>query len=153
MKKTVFGFERPEDSPGFLLWQTTVAWQRLIKKELDHYDISHAQFVIMALLMWFHENKKDASQIQIARASKLDKMTVSKSLKKLVALGLVTRTESVEDTRAKIVFLTAKGKALISELVPVVEKVDHGFFSSLTKAELKGLISVLHKLAEGFSDE
>jgi hypothetical protein len=33
--KSAFGFEVPEASPGFLLWQTTTAWQRLIKKMLD----------------------------------------------------------------------------------------------------------------------
>ncbi len=35
MTDSVFGFEQPEHSPGFLLWQTTITWQRLIKKALD----------------------------------------------------------------------------------------------------------------------
>jgi hypothetical protein len=49
----IFSFDAPEDSPGLLLWQTTVTWQRQIKKALDPYDIAHAQFVIMAITFWF----------------------------------------------------------------------------------------------------
>ena len=85
-----FGFDKPEDSPGFLLWQTTMVWQRQIKRALESYDISHPQFVIMATLMWFEAHHYDTTQILIVNWSKLDKMTVSKSLKKLVALGYVT---------------------------------------------------------------
>ena len=48
-----FGLEAPENSLGFMLWQTTVLWQRQIKKSLEPCDISHAHFVIMAILMWF----------------------------------------------------------------------------------------------------
>ena len=98
-----FGFDKPEDSPGFLLWQTTMVWQRLIKKALEAHDISHAQFVIMATLLWFEAHHYDTTQILIVNWSKLDKMTVSKSLKKLVVQGLVKRMEHQTDTRAKTV--------------------------------------------------
>ena len=74
--KSAFGFEAPEDSPGFLLWQTTITWQRLIKKALEAHDVSHAQFVVMAVLLWFEEHQEDPTQIAIARLSKLDQMTV-----------------------------------------------------------------------------
>ncbi len=141
-----FGFEAPEDSPGFLLWQTTVTWQRVIKKTLDIYDISHAQFVIMAVLLWFEEHQERPTQIAIARLSKLDKMTVSKSLKKLVSLGYMSREESQQDTRAKWVHLTPQGKKLASTLVPIVEKIDETFFGALGQDERQGLIRSLNKL-------
>lgn len=50
MSNLPFGFDKPEDSPGFLLWQTTMIWQRQIKKALEQYNVSHAQFVIIATL-------------------------------------------------------------------------------------------------------
>ncbi|MDF2939508.1 MAG: ohrR [Gammaproteobacteria bacterium] len=146
MANSAFGFERPEDSPGFLLWQTTITWQRLIKKALDVYDISHAQFVILALLLWFTESKQEPSQIVIANLSKLDKMTVSKSLKKLAQQGLVKRTEHEQDTRAKSVHLTEKGRALALKLVPIVEKIDEQFFGAVNKTDQQALIKVLNKL-------
>lgn len=152
LKNSSFGFEAPEDSPGFLLWQTTVTWQRLIKKALDAYDISHAQFVIMAVLLWFEEHQERPTQIAIARLSKLDKMTVSKSLKKLVSLGYMSREESQQDTRAKCVRLTLAGKDLASRLVPVVEKIDETFFGALDQNEQKTLIRSLNKLVAFYSE-
>src|SRR5687768_10493839 len=101
MSNLPFGFDKPKDSPGFLLWQITMVWQRKIKKALESYDISHAQFVIMATLMWFEAHHYDTTQVLIVNWSKLDKMTVSKSLKKLVTLEYVNRLEHATDTRAK----------------------------------------------------
>jgi|SRR5579862_3631102 len=146
MTKSVFGFDQAEDSPGFLLWQTTVTWQRAIKKVLDPYDISHAQFVILAITMWFESKSREVSQSLIIRQSKLDKMTVSKALKKLVAEAYVKRIEHKEDTRAKSVLLTKKGKELVSKLIPMVEEIDEEFFGVVKKSERLILIKVLNSL-------
>lgn len=143
MPDPAFGFEKPEHSPGFLLWQTMVTWQRLIKKALDPYDISHAQFVILANVLWFEGVKQKPTQILIVRSTKLDKMTVSKSLKKLVADGLIKRMEHEKDTRAKSVHLTAKGKAMATRLVPIVEKIDEEFFGSVSRKDQQSLVHIL----------
>ncbi len=147
MTNLPFGFERPEDSPGFLLWQTTLIWQRQIKQTLESYAISHAQFVIMATLLWFAAHRYATTQIQIANWSKLDKMTVSKSLKKLVALGCVKRAEHATDTRAKCVSLTPKGNELIRKLVTLVEASDQLFFAKLSANKQKNLIQILAQLS------
>ncbi len=146
MHKSAFGFERPEDSPGLLLWQTTITWQRLIKDALNEYDISHPQFVILAILLWFTEHSEDPNQVAIIRLSKLDKMTVSQSLKKLAAQHLVARFEHQADTRAKSVQLTVKGQTLAKKLVSVVEKIDAQFFGKLSQADGESLVRVLGAL-------
>lgn len=153
MSNLPFGFERPEDSPGFLLWQTTMIWQRQIKRALEPYDISHAQFVIMATLMWFEAHHYDTTQILIVNWSKLDKMTVSTSLRKLVALGCVNRIEHKTDTRAKSVKLTEKGKKMVRKLVPIVEGIDNIFFGKSSDKEQKSLVNILAKLTTGTPDE
>lgn len=146
MSDPAFGYKKPEHSPGFLLWQTMVTWQRKIKKALDLYDISHAQFVILANVLWFEGIKKIPTQILIARSTKLDKMTVSKSLKKLVTQQFIKRNEHQDDTRAKSVHLTAKGKAMASKLIPIVEKIDKDFFGVISSANQQSLIHVLADL-------
>lgn len=153
MSNLPFGFEKPEDSPGFLLWQTTIIWQRKIKKALEPYDISHAQFVIMATLLWFESHHYDTTQILIVNQTKLDKMTVSNSLKKLAGLGYIHRIEHEMDTRAKSVSLTEKGKAMVRTLVPIVEGIDGSFFSKISIEEQKSLVHLLGKIIRGMSDE
>lgn len=152
MTKSPFGFKRPEDSPGFLLWQTTITWQRLINKALDEYGVSHAQFVIMALLLWFQENNYESNQALIADKSRLDKMTVSKALKKLVELGFVQRAEDTRDTRAKVARLTEKGKAMVKTLVPIVEGIDKVFFGNVSVSDQQELIKILGALLEKINE-
>ena len=145
-KKSVFSVEKPEDSLGFLLWKNTTIWQRRIKAALLSHNISHAQFVIMAVTRWFFENKQEPTQVSIAQLSGLDKMTISKSLKKLAAIGLVSRSEDMRDTRAKTVILTAKGNELIGRLVHVVDGIDGKFFGVLTVKEQKQLGQIFFSL-------
>lgn len=145
-KESVFSVDKPEDSLGFLLWKTTTIWQRNIKAALLPYDISHAQFVIMASTRWFSETKQTPTQVNIAQLTGLDKMTISKSLKKLVATGLIARSEDARDTRAKIVTLTAKGNKLIEKLVAIVETVDQKFFGVLSGKEQKALGQIFNCL-------
>lgn len=146
MKNSAFGFDKPEDSPGFLLWQTTITWQRLIKKALDSYNISHAQFVILAITLWFESKNQEISQSLIIRQSRLDKMTVSKSCKKLATDGYINRLEHKIDTRTKTVSLTKKGKELITKLIPIVENIDENFFGVVKKSDCRSLIGILHNL-------
>ena len=115
----------------------------MIKKALDPYQVSHAQFVILAIVLWFEGLKQEPTQILIVRQSRLDKMTVSKSLKKLAAIGLIKRSEHKKDTRAKSVYLTTKGRTLISRLVPIVEKMDEKFFSVINAKDQRILINIL----------
>lgn len=152
MSDLPFNFDKPEDSPGFLLWQTTMIWQRKIKKALEPHGISHPQFVIMAMLMWFEAHHYDTTQILIANWSKLDKMTVSKSLKKLVTLRYVHRIEHKIDTRAKSISLTEKGKEMVRRLVPIVEGIDGILFGKASYQEQKSLMQILAKLVAGASN-
>lgn len=149
MSNLPFGFDKPQDSPGFLLWQTTMVWQRRIKRALDPYEISHPQFVIMATLMWFEAHHYDTTQILIVNWSKLDKMTVSKAVRKLDALGYVNRNEHKLDTRANRITLTEKGKKMVRKLVPIIEGIDNLFFGKTSAKEQKSLVHILAKLIAG----
>lgn len=138
--------EESNETLGLILWKISLAWQRTIKKTLDSYDLSHPQFIILQILLESHETQKNKTQIDIARYSKLDKMTISKSLKKLGSLGLTTRHENEKDPRAKSVLLTEKGKKIIEVLEPTIKRIDKGFFNALNdhkQSELKSLLTLL----------
>lgn len=146
MKDLPFGFDEPEDSPGFLLWQTSTTWQKLIRNALAEHNVTHPQFVIMALLLWLDAHEMEPTQTIIANHTKLDKMTVSKSLKGLIDRHLVFRTEDPNDSRAKIPILTESGDMLIRKLVPIIEAIDEEFFGVLSKKEIESMNKVLRKL-------
>lgn len=144
---STFGFKRAEDSPGFLLWQLSTSWQRAIKKALEPHYISHPQFVVMAITLWFMEHKEELTQTTIIKMSKLDPMTVSNVAQKLSELGLLDRKESLEDSRAKALILTPEGVKLTKKLVPVVESVDRSYFGCLDQNEQRELVRLFQKLS------
>jgi len=132
MSKLVkFHFKSPDESPGFLLWQITMLWQRKVKRELDKIDITHTQFVLLATVAWLSNKKEVVTQIDIANHSKTDRMMVSKVLRTLQKKGYLTRKEHNTDTRAKVIKLTHDGTSLLQKAIKIVENVDLDFFSKL----------------------
>ena len=51
-KEIKFQFKSPNDSPGYLLGQVTLLWQRKQKRVLDPLQLTHTQFVLLAALGW-----------------------------------------------------------------------------------------------------
>jgi MarR family transcriptional regulator, organic hydroperoxide resistance regulator len=148
MPELTFQSDDPKSSPGFLIWKTTTLWQREIKSILVEYDVSHAQFVILAALLWHQETHQTVLQSALVQFTKMDKMTVSKALKQLVHKNHVKRFTAVDDTRSKVVQLRAKGVRLIKTLVPLVEAADNAFFSALSQRQRNDLCKLLSRLSD-----
>lgn len=128
--RITFGFDEANNSPGYLLWQVTMLWQRKIKRELDKLNITHTQFVLMSVLAWLSQQKSDVTQTDIADRSKTDRMMVSKVLRTLEQKGMIARNPHPTDTRANIVLLTKKGHSALQDAVALVEEVDRDFFKA-----------------------
>jgi MarR family transcriptional regulator, organic hydroperoxide resistance regulator len=83
---------------------------------LEPLGLTHPQYLVM-LALWDHEKLsgegwKPLSVKQIATALQLDSATLSPMLKRLEALGLITRTRCTTDERSTDVELTEAGVAL-----------------------------------------
>ena len=131
MTNSPFSVDKAEDSSGFLLWQVTSLWQREIRKALEPFDLTHAQFVLLASAHWLALSGQKATQILLSTHTKIDPMTTSTVLRTLQKKGLLQRREDVTDSRAKIVLLTEKGQTIVGRAVTVVEAFDKRFFSTL----------------------
>ncbi|RUT68354.1 MarR family transcriptional regulator [Flavobacterium cupreum] len=132
-KEINFHFKSPKDSPGYLLGQLTMLWQRKQKKVLDPLDLTQTQFVLLAALGWLSKNSNAVTQIDIANQSNFDRMMVSKVLRTLEEKGFVTRQEHETDTRAKTIRLTDTGEAVLQKAIIEIENADLDFFSSLNE--------------------
>ena len=130
-KKIEFQFKSPNDSPGYLLGQLTMLWQRKQKKVLDPLDLTHTQFVLLAALAWLSRTSDSVTQVDIANQSNADRMMVSKVLRTLEEKGFIARREHKTDTRAKIINLTVSGETVLQKAIIVVENADLDFFSVL----------------------
>jgi MarR family transcriptional regulator, organic hydroperoxide resistance regulator len=129
MTDKIFSFERAEDSSGFLLWQVTSLWQRGLKKELEKHNLTHAQYVLLASLLWLSRKKQSVMQIHLSTHSKIDPMTTSTVLRTLQSKGYIQRAEHDTDTRAKTIGLTDDGLKIVKKAIKTVEDFDRSFFS------------------------
>jgi DNA-binding MarR family transcriptional regulator len=120
----------PEDSPGFLLWRVTLAWQRAMRQTLAPHDLTHVQFVLLASSWWLGQ-EEPPTQMRLAQQAGTDPMMTSQVVRKLEDKGLVTREEDPGDARARRIELTSKGRALLKKALSDVERADAEFFATL----------------------
>ncbi len=130
-KKIEFHFKKPEDSPGYLLGQLTMLWQRKIKRVLDPLDLTHTQFILLCALAWLSRESDAVTQVDIANQGNADRMMVSKVLRTLEDKKFITRHEHPTDTRAKTIRLTTTGEKILQKAIISVENADLEFFTKL----------------------
>jgi MarR family transcriptional regulator, organic hydroperoxide resistance regulator len=130
--KQLFAFDKPEENPGYLLWQVSMLWQLHMKKGLDKVDLTLTQFVLLAALHWLTRSETAiVTQKDLAAHAKTDKMTTSKVLRTLQNKGLLHRGEHERDARAKTLQLSEKGRAVLQKAIGEVEKTDRAFFEKI----------------------
>lgn len=127
-KKIEFHFKKPEDSPGYLLGQLTMLWQRKLKRVLDPLDLTHTQFALLCALAWLSRESDAVTQVDIANQGNADRMMVSKVLRTLEEKNFITRHEHPTDTRAKTIKLTQHGEIVLQKAIIAVENADLDFF-------------------------
>ncbi|GGE93447.1 MarR family winged helix-turn-helix transcriptional regulator [Hymenobacter cavernae] len=128
---SLFTFASPDDSPGFLLWQASNLWQREIKKALDQFGLTHAQFVVLASAYQLGQQSAPVTQVALAEHARIDKMMTSKLLRTLEGKALLVRTEHEHDTRAKAIELTPAGTKMLVQATWALEEFDATFFGVL----------------------
>ncbi|WP_025145995.1 MarR family winged helix-turn-helix transcriptional regulator [Pedobacter jeongneungensis] len=132
-EKIEFHFKSPLDSPGYLLGQLTMLWQRKLKRVLDPLDLTHTQFALLCALAWLSKESDNVTQVDIANQGNADRMMVSKVLRTLEEKKIITRQEHKTDTRAKTISLTETGETVLQKAIIAVENADLAFFSMLDK--------------------
>lgn len=131
MKKIEFKFKSPNESPGYLLGQVTLLWQRKHKRVLDPLNLTQTQFVLLTALGWLSRENDNVTQSDIADQGNADRMMVSKVLRTLEKKKFITRQEHPTDTRAKVIKLTNDGSKVLQKALTAVENADQNFFSAL----------------------
>ena len=133
-------------SLGFLLWHSTLRWQRLIAAALRPLELTHVQFVLLAVLWWFTNVRGERpTQRALADQAGTDRMMTSQVLRALERRGFVERAAHPTDARARELDLTPAGATLAVQAIEVVEAADREFFAAVAGAS--GLEETLRALS------
>ncbi len=105
-----------EQQVCFALSVTNRAVLAIYRPLLEPLGLTHPQYLVM-LTLWDHQKsatgqRRPLSVKDIAATLQMDSATLSPMLKRLEALGLITRTRSAVDERSTDVKLTDSGTAL-----------------------------------------
>jgi DNA-binding MarR family transcriptional regulator len=117
----------------FALAVTNRAVLAVYRPLLEPLGLTHPQYLVMLALWDRHRSRinRPLSVKEIAAALQLDSATLSPMLKRLEALGLITRTRSAIDERATDVELTKTGLQLRRRAIDipfaVVDRLGVGF--------------------------
>ena len=140
-----------QESIGLLFWQSSMLWQRKIKQVLQPYDLTHTQFVILAVIEELSEQEICVTQKKISDFSMIDVMTVSSTVRLLEKKGLLFRVPYEKDIRANSISNTEKGKSCLQQAVVAVEGADRTFFFANDNENIQFqnfLADLLHKNLE-----
>jgi len=121
----------PSESPGYLLWHTTLRWQRAVAAALAPLGLTHVQFVLLASVWWLNSQGEQPNQLALAAHAGTDVKMTSQVLRTLEANGLIERETDPADSRARLLRITPKGGGLAPRAVAAVEQVDADFFRAI----------------------
>jgi len=130
------------------------AASRLITREyqpyLDKLEITYPQYLVL-MVLW---EKDSISVNEITEKLILNTNTITPILKRMEALGIITRKRSEEDERRVIITLTPKGKQLQIEASAIPEKLVARLVSEkVSLEELKILKDQLYKIIDLLNPE
>lgn len=109
----------------------------------DRFGITIPEWRIIAVLARFGPG----SAADICGTTAMDKVQVSRALQRLTDAKLASRTIDKADRRRAVVDLTAKGRAVYDEIVPLALSREAVLLDGLSTAERSQLDTILTKLA------
>ncbi|MCG9575810.1 MarR family transcriptional regulator [Vibrio europaeus] len=97
------------------------------------------------MCLWEEEG---VTQREIAKKSKVENSTTTRTLDKLENLGLVERQADPQSRRSFRIYLTEKGRALREELIPIPIGINKSILSALEPHERDEIVRLLQKLVD-----
>ena len=136
-----------ETIAGFLLWQVSKLWQQRLALSLQDLGLPPTQAVILANVLRLSEEGGEVTQSALSKATKVDRMTTSQTLRSLEAKRLIARKASKVDSRTNQIRLTDHGRETAFETVARLAAAHKAFFRPL-KDEKAEMVSYLQRLVQ-----
>ncbi|MCI5075107.1 MarR family transcriptional regulator [Oricola sp.] len=110
----------------------------------EGYDLTPVQFAAMSVL----KLDPGIDQATLAGSIAYDRATIGGVLDRLQHKGLIERTVSRHDRRARALRLTAQGESVLDAVTPVVRDLQGDILAGLTPAEQDQFLALARKATE-----
>jgi DNA-binding MarR family transcriptional regulator len=89
---------------------------------------------------------------EIVERSSMDKVSVSRAVKKMHERGLLEKTNNAEDGRSSLLSLSEKGRAIYFDLVPKMLAAEARMFDGVSDEEVSAFISTMAKVRKNLQN-
>jgi DNA-binding MarR family transcriptional regulator len=131
-----------EQSVGYQIRSTHRALQRYLQLKIEPYGVTLGMWYFLRAL-W---NEDGLTQRELSRRVGTMEPTTLNAILNMEKKGLVRRVRNKKDRRKLHVHLTAKGRALKIDLIPLAKEVVDTATQSLSPAETKQLLGALAEI-------
>ncbi|HET6632866.1 MAG TPA: MarR family transcriptional regulator [Rhodanobacteraceae bacterium] len=111
----------------------------------QRFDLSMTEWRVMAVLA----RHAGLSAREVARYTAMDKVAVSRAVRRLVAAGRVSRDSHGADRRRSVLDLTAAGWAIHDTVAPLARTHERELLARLSADERAALAGILDRLLDG----
>ena len=140
---------QPQNSIGYLLRDTYRAFSKVLQTRISAHGVTIGQWYFLRVL-WEEDGltQRELSQ----RVGMMEPTTVT-ALNGMEKRGYVTRVRNATDRRKVNIFLTEKGRALRSRLLPHAADVNRIASKNVTLQDIERMRTVLNTMKENLDRE
>lgn len=149
MKSGKLGATADRKTFGYLVHDLARLLRRRFDAAAQHYGLTLPQWRVIGQLS-LHDG---ISQVALAGLTDTDPMTVSGLVERLEGKGLVIRVTDPNDSRAKIVKITDKAMAMVTEMKRLADDVYAEVFDGVTETERETAMKVLQTMSANLSKQ
>jgi MarR family transcriptional regulator, organic hydroperoxide resistance regulator len=114
---------------------------------LAQHDLNIDAWRVMAVLA----NRGAQRQIDLAALTSIDVSTLSRLVTRMVRIGLVTRRRSQASNREVVVELSAKGRGLVSRIIPLARRLEATAAQGIAAKEMVVVKRTLRRMFENMA--
>jgi DNA-binding MarR family transcriptional regulator len=116
--------------------------QGIAETYAERFGLSVTEWRVIAILGRFPNSQAS----QIVERSAMDKVAISRAVRRLLDSGLVYRKRDDSDRRAKPLSLSERGREVFAAIVPAALAYERRLLGALTSDEQNMLVTLLDKL-------
>ncbi|HSV50472.1 MAG TPA: MarR family transcriptional regulator [Burkholderiaceae bacterium] len=128
--------------PGHLIRRLNQISVALFLEEIGHLDLTPRQYAALNMI----EVVPSIDQASLSNLIAMDKTTLVKIIDRLVEKELITRDRSETDRRTNQLNITDAGRALLKQVLPLLERSDQRILAPLSRPDQRRFMEMLTQL-------
>jgi DNA-binding MarR family transcriptional regulator len=130
--------------PGYLFRRMQQIAVAIFVEECRAYELTPVQYAALVAI----QTHPGIDATRLSAVIAFDRSTLGNVIERLEAKQLIERKPSREDRRVKLLYLTRLGVALLSDIMPSVDRAQARMLQPLKPADRKTLMALLTQLVD-----